>query len=55
MPKVCATIATIDWEETKSLGIVLMRNFMPTACAKTAILISIIRNAGKKNKNLLLT
>lgn len=37
MPKVCATIVTINMEEPKSHGIVPIKNYMPLVCAKIVI------------------
>jgi hypothetical protein len=43
MPKECARTVTIELGGTKNLGSVIIRNCMPVVCAKTAILINIIR------------
>ena len=43
MLRECATIATIDLEELKNHGSVLIKNCMLLECAKIAILITTIK------------
>ena len=46
--KGCVAIVIINMAELKNHGIVLMINYMPAECAKTAILINIIEKEENK-------
>ena len=48
MRRVCAATAIISMEEIRSLGTVLMTNYMPTACARIAISIATIEKEERR-------